>query len=262
MTSYLNMAKILNLVLYSNSSLEHNEGYEIMQEILSKYYKTFEPVVQTIFFKYSDISTDYHLENNILHIKGIESLVPGVLEKTLKAFTYVKDWEFDYIIRSNISTIINFNNLLSELAQNPIQFYGGGKLMNLQWTGGGITDSTWYGTDFVCGTSIILTKEAIQLITEKQHMIDKTIVDDLAIAIFMRQYKSEIKPQQFNQALYKTTPCFFTNQGFDMHSMIEFVKSNPDAILYRNRCYNCRKVDQIQMKIIVDILLENNILNL
>lgn len=251
--------KILNLVLYSNSSQEHNEGYEQMQQILSRYYKTFEPNILTIFFKYSD---ETKLKDNILHIKGVESLVPGVLEKTLKAFEYCKNMEFDYLIRSNVSTIINFNNLVKELEQNPIQFYGGGKVLELQWQGGGITDSTWYGTKFVCGTSIILTKSALNFILNSQHLIHSSIVDDLAIAILMREHRPDISPQQLNELLYKTTPCFFTNDGFNMQGIVNFVKQNPDTIFYRNRCYNCRKVDEIQMKVIVDILMENNIFKL
>ena len=170
--------------------------------------------------------------------------------------------DFDYLIRSNISTIINFNNLIKELQKHPIDFYGGGKVLNLQWLGGGITDSTWYGTEFACGTSIILTKPAVTFILESERLIHKSIVDDLALAILMREYMPNIKPQELNQSFYKTTPCFFRNEGFDMQGIINFVKENSDTIFYRNRCYNCRKVDEIQMKIIVDILMENNILKL
>jgi len=256
--------KILNLVLYSNSG-EANEGYEKMQEILDKYYKTFEvntnslDSVHTIFYKFSpDLLTDYHLDGNMLHIKGKESLVPGVLQKTLKAFEYVhkNNMQFDYLVRSNVSTIINFENLIQELHKTPIKFYGGGKVMDLQWTGGGITDETWFGTHFVCGTSIILTPEAVSFILESQHLIKKDIVDDLAIAILIREHKTDVIPQQLDENLYKTVPCCFTREGFHLYALQNFVKDSPQSILYRNRCYNCREVDQIQMQVIVDILME------
>lgn len=251
--------KLLNLVLYSNSSPDHNEGYEIMQEILNRYYKTFEPNVHTIFFKYThDLDLDYELKDNILHIKGVESLMPGVLEKTLKAFKIIKDYEYDYVIRSNISSIINFKILIEELQKNPISFYGGCNIMDLQWTGGGITDSTWYGTKFSSGTSIILTRAALNFIIDNEHLINKTIIDDLTIGILIREYKPDIIPQQLDSSFYKNTPCFFTNNGFDLQGLIDFVKKDK-TILYRNRCYNCRKVDEVQMKLIVDILMENNI---
>ena len=252
--------KLLNLVLFSNSHPQEKEGYEEMQKTLARYYASF-PNVKTIFYKYSD---EDKFEDNILHIKGTESLVPGVLQKTLKIFEYaindIKEfYEYDYIIRTNISSIVNFRLLEEELIQNPVKFYGGGHIMNLNWTGGGITDSTWYGTLFVPGTCLIFTKEAIQFIVENQHLIHKDIVDDLAIAILFREHKPDITPQCFrDREQYKATPVFYTNElGFHLPSIKNYVNSN-NIIVYRNRCYNCRLVDQIQMRLIVDILLNIN----
>jgi len=253
--------KFLNLVLYSNSSVEHQEGYEEMQKTLEKYYKSF-PDVYTIFYKYSeDIDTDVFMDNQILHFKGKESLVPGVLEKTLKVFEYVIDNEimnkYDYVIRSNISSIVNFDLLAKELQSNPMSFYGGPEIQNLQWNGGGITDSTWYGTLFACGTCLIFTKEAIQYIVSSQHLLHKNIVDDIAIAILFREHRPDIQAQQFkDRSQYKPTPVFYTERGFDIGAIRQYIKSN-NIIVYRNRCYNCRKVDEIQMQLIVDILLNN-----
>jgi hypothetical protein len=245
--------KLLNLVLFSNSHPKEQEGYEEMQKILQKYYTTFSNV-KTIFYKYSD---EDKFEDNILYIKGVESLVPGVLEKTLKTFEYVINDidEYDYIVRTNISSIINFKLLEEELIQNPVKFFGGGHIMVLNWTGGGITDSTWYGTLFVPGTCLIFTKEALKFIVQNQQLIHKDIVDDLAIAILFREHKPDIVPQCFkDREQYKATPIFYTDDGFNLIAIKNFVKSN-NIIVYRNRCYNCRKIDQIQMRLIVDILL-------
>ena len=253
--------KFLNLVLYSNSSTEHQEGYEEMQKALEKYYKSF-PDVCTIFYKYSeDMDADVLMDGSILHFKGKESLVPGVLEKTLNAFEYVIDNKnidnYDYIIRSNISSIVNFDLLAKELEANPVSFYGGPQIQNLQWNGGGITDSTWYGTLFACGTCLIFTKEAIQYIASNKHLIHTNIVDDLAIAILFKEHRPDIKAQQFRDPnQYKPTPVFYTERGFDVGAIRQYVKNN-NIIVYRNRCYNCRKVDEIQMQLIVDILLNN-----
>ncbi len=247
------MMKLLNLVLYSNSSLEHQEGYEEMQKTLKKYYATF-PNVKTIFYKYSN---EDKLEDGILHIKGTESLVPGVLQKTLKAFEYILDDlnNYDYIIRTNVSSIIDFNLLQKELTSNPISFYGGGNVENLQWTGGGITDSTWFGTLFISGTCLIFTRDAVNFIVENQHLIHMDIVDDVALAILIREHKPDVKPHQFkDRQQYKATPVFFTNNGFNVDAIKHYVNNN-NIIVYRNRCYNCRKIDEIQMKLIVDILL-------
>ena len=99
----------------------------------------------------------------ILYILMVKNhYVPGILKKTLLAFKYLNNIDYDYLIRSNISTIIDFNRLISYLDKNPIDYYGAGKLVNLQWTGGGMLDSTWRGTLFASGTSIIFTKKAVE----------------------------------------------------------------------------------------------------
>lgn len=253
--------KLLNLVLYSNSSVEHQEGYEQMQEILNNYYSSFKNV-DTIFYKYSeDLSSEYIMEGNIFKIKGTESLVPGVLEKTLITFEYIINNydidKYDYIIRSNISSIINFDKLIEELHENPIKFYGGAHIMDLNWCGGGITDSTWFGTLFVSGTSIILTKDCIRYIIANKHLLRMNIIDDLAIGILFREHRPDITPQTFRNpdASFIRTPCFYIqDKGFDLNSIKEYVKNN-NIIVYRNRCSNHRKIDEIQMGIIVDILL-------
>lgn len=258
--------KLLNLVIYSRSVGE--DGYERMQEILSKYYKTFEPRVNTLFVILTEeLPYECVLKDNILHIKGTESYIPGILEKTIKAFELCRMLEFDYLIRSNISSIINFDLLIKELEKNPVSFYGG-VTRSLQWEGGGITDSTWFGTIFAYGTSMIFTKEAVWFILEHKHLIRYDIIDDVAIGILMREYKPDIQPQQILQSSphysYMTTPCFFTYNGagapytFDKQGLIQYVKDN-DIVIYRNKCSNCRKVDEIQMEVIVDVLMQNNI---
>ena len=152
--------KILHIIIYSNSKFSDNikKGtYENMQKVLSNYYKKFNDNVLTYFVKYNEnvkstYWTEYYIENDIIYINGKETFIPGILEKTLLAFKYLNNFDYDYLIRSNISTIIEFNRLISYLEKNPIDYYGAGKLVNLQWTGGGILDSTWYGTLFASGT--------------------------------------------------------------------------------------------------------------
>ena len=78
---------ILNLVLYSDDI-----HYTQMYEITRKYYSTF-PYVNTIYYKFSsEITDDYLLQGDILLIKGTETLVPGVLDKTIKAFKFCLDY--------------------------------------------------------------------------------------------------------------------------------------------------------------------------
>ena len=154
--------KILHIIIYSESDNNSiKEGtYENMQKLLSNYYKKFNNNVSTYFVKYDNnvkdtYGTDYYIENDIIYINGKETFMPGILEKTLLAIKYLNIFEYDYFLRSNVSTIIEFNRLISYLENNPIDYYGSGKLFNLQCSGwNGVQDSTWFGTLFASGTSI------------------------------------------------------------------------------------------------------------
>lgn len=255
--------KILNLVLYSNSPGQ--ECYEEMKEISEYYYKQFNNV-KTIYYQYSDkIDEEYLLIDNILFIKGDkESYVPGVLEKTVKAFEYVSANglldKYDYTIRSNISTIINFDLLIKELQKTPVSFYGGGSAMNLQWNGGGITDSTWYGTIFATGTSIILHPNAVKFIIDNKSLLRYDIVDDVSLGIFFREHKPDIKCEILDSKKYLRLPFCFNDPITLNIGLLKSLVNKDEIIFYRNSCFinnGNRKVDAIQMKYIVDILMNN-----
>jgi len=151
--------QILHLVLYSDT--KSNQCYDEMFEMTQKYYQKFSPNVRTIYYKYADIQEEFKLVNNMLLIKGTETLIPGVLDKTIKAFEYIYNHnilqEYEAVVRSNISTIVNFELLIEKLKNTGIPYYAGAKIENLQWTGGGIEDPSYFGTIFACGISIILS---------------------------------------------------------------------------------------------------------
>jgi hypothetical protein len=233
---------------------------------LSNYYKIFEDhndvKVKTVFFRYTDIpnisnlESDYDIDGNILYIKGKESFLPGVLEKTLKAFKYYENDldNYDYIIRTNISTIVDFQLLAKELHENPINFYGGGNKRVLQWTGGGINDSKWFGTEYIEGTAIIFSREAIKYIITHDHLIRKDIIDDVSFAILMREHRPDVVVQDLSN-YFIFVPCFFIDRYTininGLHNMV----NNNNYIFYRNKCCNHREIDVAQMNIIKDILL-------
>lgn len=254
--------KVLHLVLYSNTTQQ--ECYDIMYQLTSKFYKKFANV-KTIYYKYDKIDENFSLNDDILSIKGTESFVPGVLDKTLKTFEYVIDNsildDYDIVIRSNISTIIDFNLLIKELENTGVPDYAGGKIENLQWLGGGITDDTWYGTIFVTGTSIILSPNAVRNIVKNKDEIKLDIIDDVSIAIFFKTHNDgKVYPPKLYPYLMNT-PCFFRNTKdnnivFLKNEFLNFIRQNK-TIFYRNLCnFNRvdRRLDIVQMKIIIEYL--------
>lgn len=256
--------KILHIIIYSNSKFSDDikEGtYENMQKILNIYYKKFNDNVSTYFVKYNEYvkstyGKEFYIENNIIYIDGKESSIPGILEKTLLAFKYLNNFDYDYLIRSNISTIIEFNRLISYLEKNPIDYYGAGKLVNLQWTGGGIFDSTWYSTLFASGTSIIFTKKAVDEIVNNMNLVRMDIIDDVSLGIYVREHKN-ITPIEINQKHFYEVP-HFSKYSNSISQFIEFIKNNKDIIFYRNKCFGIyvknRDIDYEQMKIIINAI--------
>jgi hypothetical protein len=236
--------KYVNLVLYSE-----NREYNEMKEITQDYYKTFENV-KTIYYKFDDkINEEYKMEGNVLKIKGKESYVPGILEKTVKAMEYVEKDEYDYLVRSNISTIVDFKLLDEELSKNPVE-YGGGLINNLQRLdeNAGIKDDAHFGLKYVSGTAIIISKDALKEMIEKKDKIDYKIVDDVSIGVLMHFLKKSpviVKDGSF---------LILSDTNGDAEKIIKMISEKP-YIFYRNR-NNDRKTDVKQMRIIVNYLLK------
>jgi hypothetical protein len=145
--------RILQLVLFS-----HSKEYDQMKALSSEFYK--KQNIRTIYYCFSeDIKDEYELNCDILYFKGSESFLPGITDKTVRAFSHFESEldQYDYIVRSNSSTIINYHLLIPYLYNHPLD-YGAGFIFNLQWLdhGYGITDRSYWGTLYGTGTSIML----------------------------------------------------------------------------------------------------------
>jgi len=236
----------VNLVLYSS-----DEQYDKMYELTRNYYKKFKNV-RTIYYKYNEnLTSEYIIKDDVLVIRGKETYVPGILEKTLMAFDFIKNYEFDYLVRSNISTIINFDLLSEYLATNPIE-YGGSLKMVLQWLDepGGIVDETYWGTEYASGTSIIFSKSTLTDLLNYKDNIKKNLIDDVAIGVFAKEYL-DVEPKYVPESRFISLP----DENGDATKIIDLIKDK-DYIFYRNRQPD-RATDVAQMKIIIEYLQGN-----
>ncbi len=227
-----NNIKILHLVLFS-----HDMYYDKMYNTTSKYYNKFSNV-KTIYYTYdNNISNEYELKNDILYIKGTETYIPGILDKTIKTLEYFqyKLDNYNYVVRSNISTIVNFSLLISELNQFPV-VYAGGILndLKLQSNDNTIKNNSAYAS----GTSIILSIEMAKFLLYNQKYLRRKLVDDLAIGYFFHDFN--IVPTSIDDGKF-----IFVDDIKNIN-----LKKN---IFYRNRTEN-RNLDCIQMQQIIDML--------
>jgi hypothetical protein len=233
--SFLNInqrrKKILNLILYS----ETNPQYIKMYKILSNYLKTLN--IHHYFYCYNEnLVNDYKIVDDIIYIKGNESLVPGCLDKTLKVFSICKDMDFDYVVRSNISEVINFD-LLQKYLQSHCVKYGGATLLQLQWLDppSGIINFKYWNTYFIRGNAIIFDREIFDMIeSNKDEILGYNIIDDVAFGVFLKD---------------KINTIHYTNEKTNVNNIYK------DTIFYRNKSY-FRNTDVINMKTITKLLLE------
>ncbi len=226
---------ILNLILYNDTPV-----YKDMKDVLTQYLNTKTTNVIFLFYCYKEIDEPYKIEDNVLYIRGKETFLPGILTKTIEAFDIgLKNYKFDYLVRTNISTIMDVDLLLKHLQKNNIT-YGGAHLENLQWLdkNAGIHTHQYRGTKYIQGTGIILSRKYAQLLIDRKNEINYDIIDDVSIGLFFKKYIEVNKIKEIGQ---------FNNAK-------SYIK---DKIFYRNKSSK-RENDVINMKNIIDGINKNN----
>ena len=217
-----NSIKILNLILYSN-----NSHYENMKNILMPYLKYIKSILNFDFYFYCydpNIKEDFIIKDHVLYIKGKETYIPGILEKTIRSFEIFKDVNYDYLVRTNISSIVDFKLLSVYLKINDIQ-YGGSKI----WVEPN-------DTKFVSGTCIVIRKDLVLRLLKDKNKINYKIIDDLSLGIYV----------------YKVLKINMVGFGIIYNTD----KIQNKLIVYRNhRGVNKRTEDLVAMKKLISQLL-------
>lgn len=218
--------KILHLVLFS-----HGPYYDQMYSLLSDYYASCDSVVSYFYTFKPDLCLDYEIHDDILYIKGTESYVPGILDKTVRVFQYFQSsfHQFDYVVRTNISTVTNPFILVEQLSCMPVK-HGStwvNTIGNLH-PSAGITDTTWFGTKFSSGSNMIFSIDALRIILTKINYIHTHIVDDVAIGILIKQHCPLLTPE-----LWQPTRFFWTISKEQLLECLPYMYNH--KIFYRNR---------------------------
>lgn len=236
--------KVLNLILYSEE-----ESFKNMYDVLTEFLR-FSGIDHYFYFFDPELEVDYLISDNIIRFKGQETFLPGILDKTLKVFELFKDSDYDYIVRSNISSVINFKILNKWLYYNPMD-YGGlynytGSLIDFR-SGLNLANNAKYGSyPFISGTCIVLSKKFINVIVNNQEEIRQfgiengsSIIDDVAIGIAFELFGSDLVKGHFHNSLISANDPTIKN----------------NTILYRNKRPD-RNLDVINMKLITNGLME------
>jgi hypothetical protein len=128
----------------------------------------------------------YNENDRTIYVKGHETHTPGILEKTIIGIKACLElFDFDVLVRSNISTVINTNILSEKLSSYSDTIYGG-SIFTLNWlhTLSGITEETYPSvalTRYPQGTGITMSRDVCKYLVENKDLLDMRIIDDVAI---------------------------------------------------------------------------------
>jgi len=243
--------KILILSIFNDTSI-----YNKMLELQNKYINN--TICQNIHYYFVTFRNEQDelivKDGNIIYVKGEECYL-GITYKTLKALKYLLNIsKYDYIIRTNISTIIQFSNLINFLNTLPkTNVYLGGILLTLNWIDykAGINETTnqmlsLCGLKYIQGTSIILSNNIAEYILQNFCLINNDIVDDVAIGLFIRD----------------NLPDIYSNLTSDKCCKVSFNEFSDDSIFIRNNTFVKenfeRQIDLERMTNIIDYLCINH----
>ena len=220
------MVKIIFLAIYNDTS-DYLQMYK-----LHKYYLNYMKVNITYYFiifkklENQDFLVDD--KNYILYINGTESFLPGILDKTIKAFDIIHNklnLEYDFIFRTNVSSFVQFQNVFYYLKNFPEpkkEMYYIGPTRDLQWIDNpsGIMDETYWGTIYCTGSCIMFSHSLIKNIVDNREKLHYNIIDDVSIGHYISSIKNvkiiNIEPRYFslnphNLNLNKNHLCYMNN---------------------------------------------------
>lgn len=229
--------KVIILIIASNG-----DGYSELTECWRKYMNRFSGVRS--FFVYSDptIQMDMHVTNDTIIHRSSESIAPGILYKTIAAFSVCNTFfKCDYIVRTNLSSFIHIPRLLTFLNTQRLTGYAGGHFNHLPDHPSKYNEhkivNRYMGIElnsrfiFLHGACFILSSDVITnlllLVTNKPDLIKliEMAGDDVAISLMLNdcfpRVKNETQHQYYN-------PVEFENLYLNKYQC----KSIEDPLIY------------------------------
>jgi hypothetical protein len=220
--------KLLFLIISSSDYLPH---YPFLKQQWQSYMNNYSNIDCYFLDDYPDLDQDFTIKPNHFIVKQKETLIPGILNKTIIAIRELtKLKSYDYIIRTNLSSYWNLQNLqkfLSSIYINPHDYFYASQIINLDH----------HNFPFGQGACIILNSFTADFLQKSYHLLDLSLPDDIAIGQFFYNHNIKIFPLEEN-VIYQPKDLFtlLLNPKFKSIYQIR-IKCSIDLIHNRN-CLN------------------------
>ena len=232
--------KVLLLLIFN-----HSGTYDKMLELQRKYIHSHPNVDTYLTILNNDQVENVIVKNDMIYIKGQESHF-NILFKTIESLYHLINKlgnNYDFVVRSNISTIVNLQNLYQYLVSIPKKnIYSGGTMVTLEWDLGTFEvsgeqvhkRSHYRGLKFIQGTAIILSNDVVQNIMSVKNTIVYDIVDDVKLALTIKEHFPDvyenIEKIPFAEVCFNT---FNINSVFTRNKLDAYVQNgnrHPDIV--------------------------------
>ena len=120
------------------------------------------------------------IANKTLFIRGDECLIPGILHKTVEALSYFLSFDYDFVWRTNLSSVLDFEGLQRYLGTiNLSGFYGGyvGKALK--------PDGLERDIFFASGAGFLMSRDVAEYLVLNKDSLRWDLIDDVAIGALL-----------------------------------------------------------------------------
>ena len=159
--------KVLLLILSSNG-----EYYRAFKETWKSYMNSHKHIDSFFIELHPDISS-LEKDDNVLAFEGEESFMPGCLQKTVLAMQKYID-EYDYVVRTNLSSVVHLPRLYKCLEQisDPLYYAG--------------VNGYHQGIRYCSGALFIMSKNVASYVSQHAD-INSSLIDDVCIGHLITQ---------------------------------------------------------------------------
>lgn len=171
------MAKLIVLIIDADSDPVYQIGRDLWRENAARH------GIQVFFLKASPAVTDdtVYVDGDCLYTKWIDDLHPRINDKTLKAFQYCHEHcDFDYLLRTNLSSFYRLDALQAYLAGAPRQHFYAGPVQHLEIQ---MEEGGSYLLEYISGSGILLSRDLVPALLTRKTRIPQHHVDDIWIGV-------------------------------------------------------------------------------